>query len=236
MNNYDGTGRRIVNADAGLNAFMTRMFAWMGLAVLVSAGSAYAVTEFFPSVMAMFNGGGIWIPLIAMFVFPFLISSQSMKNSGLSLVLLMIYAALMGAVFSFYTLIYTSTTIVSAFIASAAVFLVMAFIGATTKRDLTRVGTQAVAALIALIVINLLNAFIFKSSMISLVFSFIAVIIFTILTATDTNKMKQIYMQNSGQISVSGLAVMGALQLYLDFVNLFLSLVQIFGAFGGSRD
>lgn len=233
MNNYDG--RRVVNADVGLNAFMTKMFAWMGLAVLVSAGTSFAITQFFPNFMTNFSGGMIWIPLIIWFVFPFLISSQAMRNTGLSFIFLMIYAMISGGVFSIYTLIYTSTSIASAFVASAAVFLVMAGFGAVTKRDLTKLGTQATAALIALIVVMIINLFI-QSSWISMAFSAIAIIIFTILTATDTQRMKKLYMQNSGQVSVSGLAIMGALQLYLDFVNLFLNMLQIFGGIGGNRN
>lgn len=121
-----------------------------------------------------------------------------------------------------------------AFIASAAVFLSMAAIGVTTKRDLTRVGTQATAALIGLLVAMIINWFM-KSTFLALIFSFVAVIIFAVLTMWDTQKMQKLYLQYGDQVSETGLAISGALQLYLDFVNLFLQILQIIGIFGGGR-
>jgi len=144
----------------------------------------------------------------------------------------MVYAVVTGAVFSIYTLMYNNTSIAGAFVSSAAVFLTMATIGVTTKRDLTKIGTQASAALIGLIVAMLINIFL-QSSLIAMIFSFVAVIIFAALTAWDTQRMKKMYLKYGDQVSTTGLAVNGALQLYLDFVNLFLQLLQIFGLFGG---
>ena len=148
----------------------------------------------------------------------------------------MVYAVITGAVISSYAFVYTGAAMAQAFVSSAAVFLTMSVIGLTTKRDLSRIGTQATAALIGLIVAMVINLFL-RSPMISLIFSFIAVIIFSVLTAWDTQKMQKLYLQYGDQVSVTGLAVTGALQLYLDFVNLFLQLLQIIGIFGGgSRD
>ena len=104
----------------------------------------------------------------------------------------------------------------------------MAVIGTTTKKNLNNLGSYASAALIGLIVAILINMFL-RNPMVSYIFSFIAVIIFTILTAWDAQRMKQIYENYGGQVSVDGLAVAGALALYLDFVNLFLQFLQIFG-------
>jgi FtsH-binding integral membrane protein len=106
----------------------------------------------------------------------------------------------------------------------------MALFGTFTKRDLSNWGAYASAALIGLIVAWVINMFV-RSNPAALVFSFIAVIIFTALTAYDANKMKSIYQQYGGQVPVNGLAVLGAFQLYLDFINLFLQLLQIFGMF-----
>ncbi len=147
----------------------------------------------------------------------------------------MVYALITGGVFSMYSLIYSGGTLVSAFVSSAILFIVMALFGTFTKRDLSRVGAQATSALIALIIAFVINMFL-QSPAIAYVFSFIGVIIFTALTASDSQKMKQIYLNSDGSASsTTGIAVIGAMQLYLDFVNLFIFLLQIFGGFG-NRD
>lgn len=105
----------------------------------------------------------------------------------------------------------------------------MAILGTITKKDLSRIGFYASAALIGLIVAMLVNLFL-HNPIIDYVFSIIAVIIFTILTAWDAQRMKDIYLQYGADLSTNGLAVLGALQLYLDFVNLFLQFLDIFGA------
>ena len=105
----------------------------------------------------------------------------------------------------------------------------MAILGTVTKKDLSRWGSYASAALIGLIVAMLINMFL-RSSAANYIFSFIAVIIFTVLTAWDAQRMKNIYLQFGGEVSTNVLAVMGALQLYLDFVNLFLQFLTIFSS------
>ncbi|HIW71019.1 MAG TPA: Bax inhibitor-1/YccA family protein [Candidatus Levilactobacillus faecigallinarum] len=234
MNNYQQQPRETINTQVGLNSFLTKMFGWMGLAVLVSAATAFYMVSS-GAVYAM-RGTGMLVGLIVWFILPFVISAQSMKRPTVAFAGLMVYAVITGAVLSTYALIYTGAAIGQAFVSAAVVFVTMALIGLTTKRDLTKVGTQATAALIGLLVAMVLNMLIFKSPTIVLIFSFIAVIIFSALTAWDTQKMQKLYMQYGDQVSTTGLAVTGALQLYLDFVNLFLQILQIIGLFGGSRD
>ncbi|MFC6253832.1 Bax inhibitor-1 family protein [Secundilactobacillus hailunensis] len=231
MNNFDEQPRRVVNADVGLNKFLTKMYGWMAVAVLLSAVAALYVTTT-PSLMSLFTGSYRIVPIIVWFVFPFLVSGQAMKRPAVSFVLLMVYALLTGGILSMYALVYTGTTIASAFVSSATIFIAMAVYGVATKRDLSRVGAQASAALIALIVAFLINILL-KSSLIAFVFSIIGVVIFTALTASDSQKMKRIYLQSDGSTTTStGLAIIGAMQLYLDFVNLFILLLQIFGGMG----
>ncbi|MTV82624.1 Bax inhibitor-1/YccA family protein [Secundilactobacillus folii] len=234
MNNYDEQPRRVVNADVGLNSFLTKMYGWMGLAVLLSAVSAYFFATS-PALMSSFAGPSRWIILIVWFAFPFIVSGQALKRPALSFVLLMVYALITGAMFSGFALIYTGATITTAFVSSATVFIVMALYGTVTKRSLAKVGAQATAALIALIVAMVINMFL-QSPMISYIFSFVGVIIFTALTASDSQKLKQLYLNSDGSGTAStGIAIIGAMQLYLDFVNLFLFLLEIFGG-GNSRN
>lgn len=233
MNNYEEQPRRVVNDVSGLNGFLTRMYGWMALAVLVSAlSSFYVLTQ--PGLQQIFMGGSRFVPLIVWFVMPIVINFQAIKRPTLSFMLLMAYALLTGGIFSMYAMIYSGATIASAFVSSASVFVVMSLFGTFTKRDLTGLGNQAIAALIALVVAMVINMFL-KSQLITYVFSFIGIIIFTALTASDSQKMKNVFNQSGGKISVTGLAVIGAMQLYLDFVNLFILFLQIFGGFG-NRD
>ena len=173
------------------------------------------------------NPAMTWILLLVPLALTFGISFRATRNPVASFVMLMIMAIVYGVEFSLIAGAYTGRSIASAFVPSTG-FITMAVIGTTTKKNLNNLGSYASAALIGLIVAMLINMFL-RNPMVSYIFSFIAVIIFTILTAWDAQRMKQIYENYSGQVSVDGLAVAGALALYLDFVNLFLQFLQIFG-------
>ncbi|AYM03447.1 Bax inhibitor-1/YccA family protein [Levilactobacillus yiduensis] len=234
MNNYDQQPRTTVNTEVGLNSFMTKMFGWMAAAVLVSAVTAYLMIPMASQAQGL-HGAGLWLPIIVWFILPFVISGQSMKRPTVALVGLFVYAVITGGVISTYAMVFSVNTMAAAFVSSAAVFVTMAGIGAFTKKDLTKLGTQATGALIGLLVAMVINMFL-RMPLASLVLSFAAVIIFAALTAWDTQRMQKMYLQYGDQVSTTGLAVNGALQLYLDFVNLFLQLLQIFGIFGGNND
>ena len=224
--------RREVNADAvGLNRFLTRMYGNMALAVLVSALTAYLSMTTFKVVVVNFfaaHAGMVWLKLLLPIALTFWIIASAQRNPVGSFIMLMVTAVIYGFVFSLIAGAYTGANIAAAFLSSAAIFVYLAIYGTVTKRDLSRAGSQASAALIALIIAWIINMFL-QSPAITYIFSFIAVIIFVVLTAWDAQKMKNLYLQYGNQTSVSGLAVVGALQLYLDFINLFIQLLQIFG-------
>jgi FtsH-binding integral membrane protein len=203
----------------------------MALAVFVSALSAYlTMTVFAKQMVALMvsHPWKMWLLLLLPIALTFVINFRATRNPVASFILLIITAIIYGITFAFIAGAYTGQDIASAFVASASVFVVMAIIGTVTKKDLSRWGSYASAALIGLIVAMLVNLFL-KNPMVSYIFSFIAVIIFTVLTAWDAQRMKNIYLQFGGEVSTNGLAVLGALQLYLDFVNLFLQFLTIFG-------
>ena len=231
MYNFDQEPeRRHLVDESGLNSFLSKIYGYMALAVFVSALSAYLTMTVFASQMVSLMVHHPWTMLLLLIpiVLTFAINFQATRNPVASFILLMITAIVYGVTFAFIAGTYTGQDIASAFVASATVFVVMAILGTVTKKDLSRWGSYASAALIGLIVAMLINMFL-KSSAANYIFSVIAVIIFTILTAWDAQRMKQIYENYSGQVSVDGLAVAGALALYLDFVNLFLQFLQIFG-------
>lgn len=224
--------RRNVTDITDLNRFLSKMYGLMTFAVLLSALTAWLVMDVFARQFTSFivnNRWGMWLILLLPIFLTLGISFNAMRSPGLGLVLLIITAIVYGITFAFIAGAYTQTDIATAFVSSAGVFATMALIGTFSHRDFTRMGSYASAALIGLIIAMLVNFFV-QSPMINYILSVIAVIIFTILTAWDAQRMKNIYIENVGQVSVNGLAVLGALQLYLDFVNLFINLLDIFGS------
>ncbi|MBF0601041.1 Bax inhibitor-1/YccA family protein [Limosilactobacillus oris] len=232
MDNFpNDSGRRVVADQAGLNSFLTKMYGNMTLAVLVSALSAYLTMNVFATqVLGYFqqHQGMVWLILLLPIALSMGISFSATRNPVGGFIMLMLVAIIYGVEFALIAGAFTAANITAAFISSAAVFATMALYGTVTKRDLSKFGAHAMAALVALIIASIINIFL-KSSAITYIFSYIAVIIFVVLTAWDAQKMKQIYLNYSNENSVMGLAIVGALQLYLDFVNLFISFLQIFG-------
>lgn len=231
MNNFtQEPARREVN-ESGLNAFLTRMYGIMSLAVGVSALTAYLSMTVFRTAVVGFIGthpGMVWLLLLLPIVLSVGVGFSANRSAVGSFLMLMGVAILYGLEFSLIAALYTTANIAAAFVSSAVIFVSLAIYGTVTKRDLSRAGSHAMAALVALIIATLINFFL-KSAIITYLFSYIAVIIFIVLTAWDAQKMKAIYVNYGSEQSVGGLAVMGALQLYLDFINLFLQLLQIFG-------
>lgn len=231
MDNFSGEPRREVNVRAGLNAFLGRMYGYMSLSVLVSAFVAYLTMVPFRAAVMGFTAahtGMVWLILLLPIALSMGISFSATRNPVGSFVMLMVVAIIYGFEFSLISMAYTTANIAAAFLSSSAVFITMALMGTFTRRDLSRAGSHAFAALIALMIAYIINMFL-RSAAITYVFSFVAVIIFTVLTAWDAQKMKAIYVNYGSETSIGVLAVLGALQLYLDFINLFISFLQIFG-------
>ncbi|KRN13384.1 hypothetical protein IV37_GL000100 [Fructilactobacillus fructivorans] len=233
MNNFDGeSGRRMVGDNAGLNAFFTKVYGIMGIAVLISAISAYLSSVFMPNIS---SGASGLVILVVWFIISFVISGFAQSNPTLSFIGLLVFSVLTGFSLSYIFIAFNLGTIGAALVSSASIFLVMSAIGFTTHKDLTKLSTQLFAALIALIIAMVINLFL-RNPWIELFISAIGIIIFTALSATDTQNLKKMYNQYAGEINVNGLAISGALQLCLDFLNLFTFLLEIFGIFGNNRD
>lgn len=224
MNNFDQ--QNVLNTQ-GLNRFLSRMYGYMAGAVAVSAIMAFVTANFLQN--TIINSPLMMLILgIVSIAMVFSLSYNPNRSAGVSIMMLMGYAAIEGVFFSSILTTFTSKSITMAFVSAAVVFVVLSIFGLNTKKDLSRFGRQAFAALIALFIVSIINLFL-HSAAIQYVFSYVGVVIFTILTAWDTQRMKQIYLQYGEQFEINGLAVNGALQLYLDFINMFLYLLQIFG-------
>lgn len=208
-----------------INTAMSRVYAHMGLAVITSmivsffVGNSAAMMEFF------FTGAMKWVvifaPLIA--ILGVSVAMEKMSKGALT-VFLHGFAALMGLSFATIFVVYNLGSIVSAFMSAAILFGVMSFYGYFTKKNLDSIGQYLFVGLIAIIIASIVNIFI-GSTVMQMVISAIAVIVFLGLTAYDTQKIRELVsVDNDGKAEI-----MGALSLYLDFINLFLSLLQLFG-------
>lgn len=217
--------------DLGLNRYLAKTYGLMTCAVLISAITAWLMMTFFTQqLMGLLinHRWSVWFIILLPILLTLLINMDAMRSPGLGLALLIITAIIYGVTFSLIAGAYTNANLSAAFISAAAVFLTMAVIGTNTHRDFSRWGSYASAGLVGLIIALLVNLFL-NSVMLTYVFSVVAVIIFTILTAWDAQRLKQLYWQDGGK-SPTGLAIIGSLQLYLDFINLFISFLDIFSS------
>lgn len=233
MNNNE-----IYGNQAGLNSFMTKMYGFMAGAVAISAVTAYLISNVYQVQALTFfsnNRWAVWRILILQVVLVMSMSFKADRSPAMSLTGLGLYSVLEGLFFGLIVQVYSSQDVTMAFVSATVMFTVLALMGTNTKKDLSGIGRQAMAALIALIIVMIINIFL-RSSIITLAFSFIGVVIFAALIAWDSQRFRQMYIQYGNQINATNLAIMGALQLYLDFVNLFIQLLNIFTGLGGNKD
>lgn len=222
------SGRAEVQVDSGLRAHMIRVYNNMFVGLLLTALVAYFTAQSEPAVMFIAkNGLIVGLVMLGMALgFGFVVNRLS--YAGLQLYFYG-FAALFGAMTSVYLVIYTGESVARAFVMTAALFGGLSLYGYTTKRDLTSMGTFLIVGLWVLIIGYLINAFIFKSSAGSMAISAIFLVIFTGLTAYDTQKIRNLYYSGVGQEGLQKLSIAGALTLYLDFINMFWAMLRLFG-------
>lgn len=219
-----------------VKSFLSSVFTYMAGALAITGLIAYVfgTSEALISLMINPETGSMsmlgWVIVFAPFIFVMVMSFSFNKLSSFTLLLLFIvYSALMGLSMGFIFLAYTAASITTTFAITAGTFGVMALLGYTTKTDLTKFGSILTMALVGIIIAMVVNFFI-GSAMIDYIVSCLGVLIFTGLTAYDVQKLKRIGSgAEYGSENTNKLAVMGALTLYLDFVNLFLFLLRLFG-------
>lgn len=215
--------------------FIANVFAWMGIALAITAFTAYYFASNENLINLLFNpetGMTIlgWIVMLAPFGFVLAMGLGFQKFSASTLTLLFgVYSVLMGASLSFILLMYTASSVFQTFAVTAGMFGIMSFVGYTTKTDLTKFGSLMMMGLIGIIIASVVNMFM-RSGTFDYIISFIGVLVFTGLTAYDVQKLKRIGAGvQYGAQSTKKLVIMGALSLYLDFINLFLFLLRFLG-------
>lgn len=220
-----------LSMSSAFPVLMRKVYVWMTLALVITGFTAYGVATS-PGVLQLIFGNQIlfWGMIIAELALVIGVSAAINRLSLTTATLMFIlYSVINGALFSSIFLIYTASSIATVFFITAGTFGAMALIGYTTKTDLTSIGKYLFMALIGLIIATLVNMFI-KSEGFTYILSYIGVLIFVGLTAYDSQKIKQMLLQapDAGE-GAQKIALLGALTLYLDFINLFLYLLRIFG-------
>ena len=220
----------IIQERSGLNQFYAKVYAFVGLGIGLSAlVSALMLTVFQAQLIYFLMHGRLWL-MIATFAelaLVFVASSMAAKNSPAALPVFLIYSVLNGFTLSFVVAFYTSGTVLSAFVSSALLFFVMAAIGIFTKKDLSGMGRALMAALVGLIIAMIVNLFL-ANNFFDYMISVAMVLVFSGLIAWDNQKIRYVYEQSRGQVA-TGWVISMALSIYLDFINLFLSILRIFG-------
>jgi uncharacterized protein len=237
-----GYADRAAAIDAGLRAHMIRVYnymasavaltgvvAWLTFNLAVSTNSAGAIVALTPLGQTLFGGPLMWVLMLAPLGLVFFISFRiGHLQSGTALALFYLYAGLLGLSLATIFIGYTSTSITRVFFISAAAFGGLSLWGYTTQRNLDAFGSFLIMGLFGIILASLVNLFL-ASSMLQFVISIIGVLVFAGLTAWDTQQIKEMYSPMDDGTVAGRKAVMGALKLYLDFINLFLMLLRLFG-------
>jgi FtsH-binding integral membrane protein len=205
-------------------------YRWMSVGLAVTGLVAWLVSQSDEALeMVLGNRMVFYVLLFAQLGLVVAFSAVAARAStAVAAAMFLGYAALTGLTFSVIFLVYTSSSIASTFFVTAGTFAGLSVFGAVTKRDLSGVGRFAIFALIGLIIASLVNIFL-KSSGLDWIISVLGVVIFAGLTAWDTQKIKEMYDPMDDGTIVGRKAVMGALALYLDFINMFLFLLRLFG-------
>jgi hypothetical protein len=259
MADYDSSGAYNIRArsradafaiDEGLRAYMIRVYNYMGIGLVVTGVVAFAFFSLAvtgdPSQAVAKLGNGLmltglgkaiyaswlrWViafsPLAIVFLFAARINQMSTQTAQ---AVFWLFAALMGLSLSSIFVVYTGASITRIFFITAATFGTVSLYGYTTKRDLTKMGSFLIMGVIGLVIASVVNIFL-GSTALQFAISVLAVLIFTGLTAYDTQQLKDNYYSyaSGGEQTLGRSAVMGALNLYLDFINIFIALLQLFG-------
>ena len=242
LNKVKAAQQTTVVMDEGLRAYMLKVYNYMATGVLLTGIIALisfkmsvvtdvsgAITGFTSFGNTLFFSGLKWVVMLAPLGIVFYMSFGINKmSSAKAQTVFWIFAALMGLSLSWILLVYTGVSVARVFFITSATFGAMSIYGYTTKRDLTKLGSFLMMGLIGIIIASIVNIFM-KSTMMYFVISILGVLIFVGLTAYDTQKIKNMYLEGDSSEISGKKAVMGALTLYLDFINLFIMLLRLFG-------
>lgn len=230
VTSFASAASRTTTYDASLREYMVKVYNFMSIALAISGAVAFIVANS-PALLQLFLGTPLrFVVMLAPLGFVMFFSYKlNAISAAKAKSYLWIFAGLMGLSLASIFIVYTAESIARVFFISASVFGAMSLYGYTTKKDLSGLGSFLIMGLIGIIIASLVNIFL-QSSALQFAVSVIGVFVFIGLTAYDTQKIKQTYYQFLGndEMLAKG-AVMGALSLYMDFINLFIMLLHLFG-------
>ncbi len=215
--------------DQGLRDYMMKVYNYMTSGLAISGLVAWGFSQS-PTLMGAIYGTALqWVVMLAPLGFIFFLGARLQKMSlSAAQMTFWAFAAVMGISLSYIFIVFTGVSIVRVFLITSCTFAAMSIYGYTTKRDLTKFGSFLIMGLIGIIIASIVNIFL-QSSAMQFVISCVGVLVFVGLTAYDTQRIKSTYYQVAGTAFAGKAAIMGALTLYLDFINLFIMLMQLFG-------
>lgn len=215
--------------DAGLRTFMQRVFGYMGAALVITGLVAFFVGNNEQLLQTLFATPLKWVVMLAPIGVVFLFSAGINRMSfGTAQAVFWGFAGLMGLSISFIFAVYTGASIARVFFITAGMFLSASLYGYTTKRNLASMGGFLIMGMFGLFIASIVNIFL-GSSQLQWIVSVLSVVVFTGLTAWDTQNLKETYNDGLGQENLGKLALLGALSLYLNFINIFMSLLRLMG-------
>lgn len=207
------------------NKLYSKIFMWMFIGLLVTFGTGFYVSTNENMIYNIFSTRLYWVIFVAEFITVIVLSVRIQKMSQLGAqICFILYSFLTGLTFAAIFLMFEMSSIIYVFLATSLIFGIFAFIGYTTNVDLTKLGTILFMGLLGIIIVSIINIFV-GNSMLDLLLNWVGVIIFVGYIAYDLQKIKNL----SNSFDEDKLAIYGALQLYLDFINLFIRLLELFG-------
>mgnify|MGYP001123473140 FL=1 len=222
-------GVAIERIDEGLRSYMLAIYNYMGLGLAITGLTAFVVATSPPLMAAIFGTPLKWVVMLAPLAFVFFLSARVSRMSvSAAQLAFWAFAIVMGLSMASIFLVFTGTSIARVFFITAATFGAVSLYGYTTKRDLSQFGSFLIMGLVGIVIASLVNLFL-GSSALQFAVSVIGVLVFTGLTAWDTQRLKEEYIESATGELVAKQAIMGALSLYLNFINLFMMLLQLFG-------
>lgn len=209
----------------GDNKLLSKSFLWMCIGLLVTFVTGFGISMNERMLENIFGGSGFWILIILEFVLVIVLSARVMKmNPTTAKICFILYSFVSGLTFSSIFVVYELTSIMMIFLVSAIIFGIMAFIGYTTKVDLSRVGFYLLMALLGVILVSIINIFLGNGTL-EIIICIICLLLFIGITAYDVQKIRA--LESTG-LPEDNLAIYGALELYLDFINIFLQILELF--------
>ena len=227
QNTYSQSQSTVI--DQGLRDYMMKVYNYMTSGLAISGLVAWGFSQS-PTLMGAIYGTALqWVVMLAPLGFIFFLGARLQKMStSAAQMTFWAFAAVMGISLSYIFIVFTGVSIVRVFLITSCTFSAMSIYGYATKRDLTKFGSFLIMGLIGIIIASIVNIFL-QSSAMQFVISCVGVLVFVGLTAYDTQRIKSTYYQVAGTAFAGKAAIMGALTLYLDFINLFIMLMQLFG-------